>query len=252
MAQHFLDLPDAATLDTRQFQLTARIVTDLVKHNAMGVVHGPAGTGKTYAVEDALEQTAAATTVVYSAMAFQSKPTMLQVQQEIALAVTGSKPPRSYNRYDLARMLTELLAGPQRLLVIDEAQRLNGDCLETIRHLHDHRDTRFALLYVGGDSCWEVLSKEPMFRSRVFRRLPFQPIKPPSVPGLIRRFHPIYAQATDQVLTDIDTRFAHGNLRDWAVFTHTAAALCDEHHRPHIDPDVIANTYALLGGGISD
>ena len=50
--------------------------------------------------------------------------------------------------------------------MIDEAQRLNGDCIELLRHLHDHPHTRFALLYVGGDGCWEVLSREPMLASR--------------------------------------------------------------------------------------
>ncbi|MFE9368064.1 AAA family ATPase [Streptomyces sp. NPDC006978] len=78
--------------------------------------------------------------------------------------------PTSRNRFDLTTKLVGLLATPMHLVVVDEAQRLNGDCIELLRHLHDHPKTRFALLYVGGDGCWEVLSKEPMLRSRVFRR----------------------------------------------------------------------------------
>ena len=44
------------------------------------------------------------------------------------------------------------------------------------RYLHDHDDTAFGLLYVGGNGCWEVLSREPMLRSRIFRRVRFGPM----------------------------------------------------------------------------
>ncbi len=40
-----------------------------------------------------------------------------------------------------------------RLVIIDEAQWLNRECFEYLRHLHDDPDTRFALLFVGGDGC---------------------------------------------------------------------------------------------------
>jgi DNA transposition AAA+ family ATPase len=58
---------------------------------------------------------------------------------------------------------------------VDEAQRLTSECIEFLRYLHDHPHTRFALILVGGDGCWEVLSREPMLRSRIFRRLNFGP-----------------------------------------------------------------------------
>jgi hypothetical protein len=56
MPQHFVNLPGAATLPTRQYQLTGQIIDELIAESATGVVHGPAGTGKTYAVEAALER----------------------------------------------------------------------------------------------------------------------------------------------------------------------------------------------------
>ena len=56
MPQHFVNLPGAATLPTRQYQLTGQIIDDLIAESATGVVHGPAGTGKTYAVQAALER----------------------------------------------------------------------------------------------------------------------------------------------------------------------------------------------------
>jgi hypothetical protein len=111
-------------------------------------------------------------------------------------------------------------------------------------------DTRFALLYVGGDGCWEVLSREPMLRSRVFRRLPFKPLDRADVPALIRRYHPIYHGVADELLLDVDDTYAHGTLRDWAAFTHTAADLCRESGRAGVDAAIAANAYTLLGGGV--
>jgi MoxR-like ATPase len=56
MPGHFLGLQGANTLVTGQYQLSSRIIDDLVAHAATGVIHGPAGVGKTFAVEANLER----------------------------------------------------------------------------------------------------------------------------------------------------------------------------------------------------
>jgi type II secretory pathway predicted ATPase ExeA len=259
MPQQFVNLPGAATLPTRQYQLTGQIIGDLIAELATGVVHGPAGTGKTYAVQAALERLRASAApgpasppdqVSVCTLAFPSKPTMRLVADELLTALTGAAAPRSRNRFHLIAALTDLLSGPRRLIVIDEAQRLNGDCIELIRHLHDHPHTRFALLYVGGDGCWEVLSREPMLASRVFRRLPFTRLDRPAVPALMRRYHPVYDGADEQLLLEIEDAYGKGMLRNWAVFTHAAVGLCGTAGTDRITAEVAGNVYAKLGGGI--
>lgn len=253
MPTHFLGLRGAATLVTSQYQLASRIIDDLIDHGATGVIHGPAGVGKTFAVDASLERLRAATgpRVAVCSLAFAAKPTMRRVATELVTAVTGVLPPISRNRFELVSHLVGLLASPPRLIVIDEAQRLTSECIDLLRHLHDHHETRFALLYVGGDGCWEVLSREPMLRSRIFRRLPFSPLPSATVPSLIRGYHPVYADCDPQLLTTIDDTFAHGMLRNWAVFTHTAVQLCREAGIPAVTTEVIANASALLGGGVN-
>ena len=251
MPGHFLGLQGANTLVTGQYQLASRIIDDLVTHAATGVIHGPAGVGKTFAVEANLERLRDTEhRVSICSLAFPSKPTMLRVAAELVTALTGTAPPTSRSRFHLINHLVGLLAGPQRLIVVDEAQRLNGECIELLRHLHDHSDTRFALLYVGGDGCWEVLSREPMLRSRIFRRLPFKPMPRDKVPVLMRGYHPIYADADDELLLNINNMYAHGSMRDWAVFTHTAAQLCSETDLAGVDAEVVANAAILLGAGL--
>ena len=250
MPQHFVNLPGAATLPTRQYQLTGQIIDDLITELATEVVHGPAGTGKTYAVEAALEQLREAAApgparssgeVSVCTLAFPFKPTMRLVADELLTALTGAPPPRSRNRFQLIAALTDLLSGPRRLVVIDEAQRLNGDCIELLRHLHDQPHTRFALLYVGGDGCWEVLSREPMLASRVFRRLPFTRLDRPAVPALMRRYHPVYDGADDTLLLEIEDAYGKGMLRNRAAFTDAAVGLCGTAGTDRITAEVAGN-----------
>ena len=133
-------------------------------------------------------------------------------------------------------------------MVVDEAQQLNRECIEFLRWLHDHRLTRFALLLVGGDGTWQVLSREPMLRSRIYRRVICTPLSPAQVCALLPRFHPIYAGVSADVLLFVDDHFAHGNLRDWAAFTATAAGLCRAAGAGRVDEQIARNAFALHGG----
>ena len=71
MARHFLDLSSAATLETESYLLAQRAVADAVDAGAMAVLHGDAGLGKTFAVEDAL----AAPDLPLLWVSFPSRPT---------------------------------------------------------------------------------------------------------------------------------------------------------------------------------
>lgn len=124
-----------------------------------------------------------------------------------------------------------------------------NECIESLRYLRDHPHIRFALVLVGGDGCWEVLSRELMLRSRIFRRVHIIALSSEQVCELMGDFHPIYAGVEREVLLLVDDHFAHGNLRDWASFTHTAAKHCAEHGRKRLDTEIARNTFALHGGG---
>jgi DNA transposition AAA+ family ATPase len=71
-------------------------------------------------------------------------------------------------------------------LVIDEAQRLTRHAMEVLRYFYDDPDTQLALLLVGGDGCWETISREPMLASRVYRQRRFRPFRSADVPSLMQ------------------------------------------------------------------
>lgn len=241
MSAHHLGLRDARTMDTTTLQLTRRAVHDLVDLEAMGVIYGPAGTGKTFAWQAA----AAGLDVPVCAVQFPSRPTMLRVAQVLLRELTGESPKGS--RFALSDTLLDLLSEQPRLVVIDEAQWLNKECIEYARHLHDDPDSRFALLLVGGEGCWQVLSREPMLRSRLYHRVAFSPLTPEAVLRVIPRFHPLYGDVDPELLALIDERFAHGYFREWVTFTHAALRTCGQLDQG-LDEPIARAVFALHGG----
>jgi DNA transposition AAA+ family ATPase len=245
VGRHFLDLEGASTIPTEHLLLTRRAVADLAEAKAMGAVHGEAGLGKTFAVEEAV----AGLGVPVFWTSFPSRPTMRLVAINLVELLTAV-PAVEHNRFHLTGMLVEKLAERDRLIVVDEAQRLNRECIEYLRHLHDHPLTRFGLLLVGGDGCWQVLSREPMLRSRIYRRVVFKPLRSQELLVGIHGYHAIYEAVSDELVVFIDDYFGHGNLRNWAAFTRSARGLCRRHQRMAVDEEIARNVFALHGGGV--
>jgi type II secretory pathway predicted ATPase ExeA len=144
-ARHHLGLVGARVVQTPALLLSRRAIRDILSARALGVLHGPAGSGKTFAACLMLDELQVAQAWVQ----FPSRPTMLHVAPRLYRELIGADPGRA-NRFDLSEELIALLAGREWLLVVDEAQWLNRECIEYLRHLHDHARTRFSLLLVGG------------------------------------------------------------------------------------------------------
>jgi len=240
-ARHHLKLTGAQTLRTTPLALTERAVRDIVSARAMGVIHGPAGCGKTFAWETAV----GLVDVPVCMVQFPSRPSMLRVARVLLKKLTGT-PPKG-NRFDLSDELIDFLSEKDLLVVIDEAQWLNRECIEYLRHLHDDPATRFGLLLAGGDGCWEVLSREPMLRSRLHRRVAFAPLDRAAILQAIPAYHALYHDTGDGLIGLIDDVFAHGNLRAWAEFTHTALEILGG--RGQLTEAVARAVFALHDGG---
>lgn len=239
-APHHLGLEGAAVIRTRPFVLTERAISDLAEAQAMGAFYGDAGLGKTFAVASAVAGCGLPSVTVE----YPLRATMKAVVQGLLEALTGV--PHHGERFALTRDLTRELSGAPRLIVVDEAQRLNHDAVETLRMLHDHPDTRFALALVGGNGCWEVLSAHPMLRSRIYRRVAFTRLEWKELAVILPAYHPIYRDAGRELLVLVDEAYARGSFRAWAVFTRTAAGLLEPGQA--LTEQAVRNSFALLGG----
>lgn len=245
MSAHYLNLEGARTINTAWFKMTQRAVSEIVEEFAMGAFHGDAGLGKTFAVRYACAAVSGAG-VECTWVVFPEKPSMRGMVAQALQTITGAV--HDGNRYRLIADLGQVLSERPRLLVVDEAQRLNRDCIETLRHLHDDPGTRFALALVGGNDCWSVLSRYPMLRSRIFARVAFEAMTFEQVLAVIPKFHGIYEHADPKLLALIDDHCAHGNFRDWASFTKRAAKLCATQDAPTVTEALAHAAMAMQGG----
>lgn len=245
MSGHFLDLQGAAIVATEQLLDTRVVITEAAAAGAIAAIHGAAGTGKSFAVEQALIDLPARDWI---RMDFRCRPTLRDVRHGLyqALGLGRQLPAGTYDA-DLA--LKAALQERPRLVVLDEAQWLNRECFEYLRHLHDDPVTRFALLFVGGAGCYEVLRREPMLESRLYAHLHFEALTLEQVLALTAVYHPVYRGVSDDLIAFVDRRCAHGNFRVWAKVTHHAARLCSQTRREKVDEEIVRNVFRLLGGG---
>ncbi len=242
MRRHYLGLEDAEVLQTRHLLLTRQAVADVIENEAMGAIVGPAGLGKTFAIAYTLERHGAPVIT----LTFEGRPTMRLVADRLLHSLTGA--PGAGTQFAMTDQLLNRLSDRRRLIVIGEAQNLNRDCFEYLRHLHDDPETRFGLLFDGGDGCWEVIAREPMLRSRIYRRVAFAPLTDSDILALIPSYHPVYHGVDPELLLFIDDQAAHGRLRSWAAFTRTAASICHHHNAFRVDREIAHGAMAHLGG----
>ncbi len=66
-----------------------------------------------------------------------------------------------------------------------------------------------------------------MLRSRLHRRVVFRPLERSAILHAIPGYHELYENVHPELIGFIDDTFAHGNLRAWAEFTHTALEIRD-------------------------
>lgn len=243
MEPHFLNLRGAKLLRTAYWKLGRQAMQETASARAIASITGPPGTGKSFL----LSSVAPDLGLPIMRVEFDHRPTMLSVSSQLMHALTGVVPVA--NKHGLIAPLVAELARPRALLV-DEAQRLNRECLDHLRFLHDHPDTEFALILAGGQGCWEVLGREPQLRRRIFRPVFFRALTSAEIADLIPRLHPVWTRVTPTFIEQIDDEFAQGVLGNWAAITMTLVELAKSTKGPI--PVAMIRTALFKHGCIDD
>ena len=247
MSGHFLDLQGAGVVATEQLMDVRAMVAEVFQARAMAAIHGAAGTGKSFAVEQTLLDLRPRDWVWTD---FRCRPTLLDVRHALHRAMDLGQRLRG-DAFEIDMALKAVLSERPRLVVIDESQWLNREGFEYLRHLHDDPETQFSLLFVGGAGCYEVLRREPMLDSRLYAHIRFERLSLDQVLSIVPVYHPIYAGVADELVILVDQRCTHGNFRNWAKFTHHALRLCKAAGRERIDEEIVRNVFRFLGGGVA-
>jgi len=188
-ARHFLNLQGASVIRTPAFVVAREGLREAVEAFAISAIVGPPGVGKTFVLDTVEPELDLPVLRIEPEL----RPTMLSITTQLLELLTG-EPGRGPVHRKL-RPLVTALSRPQ-VIMVDEAQRMNRECLDHLRYLHDHRETNFALILAGGQGCWQVLGAEPQLRRRIWRPTFFEPLSAEEVVDLMPQFHPVWQTDT--------------------------------------------------------
>jgi DNA transposition AAA+ family ATPase len=143
----------------------------------MGVITAPAGTGKTIATQYYLDSLVPHS---HTALPIAIKLKVMPRSTPRALAQTVldglQEKPKGRNIYEMADEAAKAIErNDLKLLVVDEADRLNEDSFEVLRHLYDK--TGCPIVLVGLPSILRVIERHEKFSSRVGLRMQFRPLE---------------------------------------------------------------------------
>lgn len=161
-------MKDDFFISTTNFQkmqaLSSRLLANTLNVELAAVV-GRAGRGKTRAAERIYTHSPSADYVRCG-----EKFSHVQLLREITFKVCGSRP---HLREKCLDLLKDELADRRRIIILDEADRLNISCLNMARDIHDECDT--PVLLVGEEILLKKLNQEERLISRVREIIRFEP-----------------------------------------------------------------------------
>ncbi|MFF3403546.1 AAA family ATPase [Streptomyces sp. NPDC002659] len=242
---HYLGLAGAHTILTNASQETyANLVTTLKANGgngAMMCVHGGVGLGKTFAVNLHLDELAPHTTLRVKLSSAKLQALREALYKKLDLP---GEPPDRITRCE--NMIRAALSEGPRVLVVDEAQWLDTRAFEFIRELWDDENTRFAVVLVGAENCYQKIKKRPALESRILLWQRYTPLTPTEVLTTIPQYHPIWTGRSADDLLWIDDLACHGNFRQWARVTYLLQEAMDTPPYPAYSRDLVRAVFSRL------
>lgn len=218
----------------------------------MGVISGFAGVGKTIATQYYLDslpphaQTALPTAIKVKVMPRSTPKALAQTILDSLL-----EKPEGRNIYEIAdKAAVALERNYITLLVVDEADRLNEDSFDVLRHLFDKTGCRIVL--VGLPNILSVIDRYEKFSSRVGLRMPFVPLSMKEVldtvlPEIILPYW-IYDREnpSDRKLGEKIWQKVNPSLRNLQSLLETASQMARDEELPAITEALIEEAYLWM------
>lgn len=128
----------------------------------------------------------------------------------------------------LQDQLLTVLEQREAVVVIDNAELLEGPALHTLAHLHDDPSANWTLVLVGLPSLIDRLQQEPRLGS-CWDVLQLDPLPRRDWISIVRTMDPLLRSAENDLLVEIDNVLCEGNLHRWKRFARELRRLADEH-----------------------
>jgi type II secretory pathway predicted ATPase ExeA len=178
--------PPIPTKNLRRFKAFMGLINDSRKrYPTMGVVTGLAGMGKTVSVEAYLDSSEPrAHTGLPGHIKVKVKPRSTPKALAVDIVNSLRDKPRGHNIYEVAdEAAAAILRNDLETLIVDEADRLNEDSFELLRHIFDK--TGCPIVVVGLPRILSVIDHHEKFASRVGLRMDFRPPEKDEMLGTI-------------------------------------------------------------------
>jgi DNA transposition AAA+ family ATPase len=238
--------PVIETKNVKRCRSFMRLITDPERRSpTMGVITGLAGVGKTIATQYYLDSLAPhPQTALPPAIKIKVMPR--STPRALAKTILDSllEKSRGSNIYEMA---DEVAAAIERnclhLLVVDEADRLNEDSFEVLRHLFDKTGCRIVL--VGLPNILSVIERHQKFSSRVGLRMSFTPLALEEVLDLVLpklvfphwNYDPV--KGSDREMGMVIWHKVNPSLRNLHSLLSTASQMARDEQVPSITQDLI-------------
>lgn len=245
-------LDGALTVQTDPYLRTLSAVAAAVEERVIVLLVGDGGTGKTFAVYDALD---ALGDVDYVRWQAQPDTTPKQTAVRLLKAATGVDY-GSDERYAVFERLEEELELRPRLPWVDEAHNIGFKGLEILRHVWMSARTNVGMVLSGGPDLIGFVQRNSMMSRRVFEVVRFAPFDRADLIRVLPQWHPLYGDLNKQdpgLYKELFTRIydnypAGGNFGMWDLFTRSALRLMRQHDIPLLTVDVAQAVIAKRGG----
>lgn len=189
------------------------------KHPGVVLIDGPAGHGKTFAVEATAYEPGHQTYWVN----FTGSNNLTQMHTKMIRAITGA-PPTGRLLWQMEGEITDLLSGRRCTVVIDECQWADQRLLRVLRAIYDDRTSEFGLIMLGQDVGDAIKRKEPGLESRVSQRIYPSQIARPRLVATLAEYHPLFGNTKPTVIAEL-WKAVGGVWREWAHILNAAGAL---------------------------
>lgn len=242
--------PPILTSNLKDLLTFTHLLTDPERlYPTIGIVTAWAGEGKTIAAQEcqkAIEarfQSVLPTTIKVKVMPRStSRGLMTKVLEEL-----GERPKGDNSSQLAAEAANGIERNDLRLLIFDEADRLNDDSFEGVRHLIDK--TGCPILLAGLPSILQVIERQEKFNSRACLRMSFNPLSLEEVltvvlPGLVfQRWSFDPNNKADCAMGEAIWRKVCPNLRKLRSLLDTANILAKAKGETRITLPLINDTY---------
>ena len=208
-------MADVSTVETSALVRLRVRVDEAVRRQTILVVTGRFGVGKSYALARAVEERAPVHGVEVVWLEMRDTRSEKDQWRELHKQIVGEYPAASASIGDIVRILKDVLAERDRLLVLDEAQEVKPIVMKQLRWLHEPEASKFGLVFSGTPTLWNDLLPGEV-RSRTGHHVKVTGLGDDDAAALLPGFHPIFDDADEADLRFWNQTRAKGSFRWWA------------------------------------